>query len=76
MHITQLNWVLSFVKLDKTRWMAADYHVPVIVTYEPKLKQYLVVDGVHRLMKASNNGRPVIQTKFIDYTELQKARIK
>lgn len=54
--ISTMTWVLQFTKPDKNRVKAADLSAPLLVIeYDTDNtgKKWLVVDGLHRLTKAS-----------------------
>jgi len=71
--INRVNWMLEGTQLDNERVRRADLSVPIIVTtFDNKT---LVVDGVHRVRKAVDEGNTFILCKWITPTELSSAKI-
>jgi len=62
-HIKDLAWVLKYDKPDPVRVQAADLKAPVLVTQGKY--GLTVVDGIHRLAKASERGRKTLPGRLI-----------
>lgn len=61
--IAELEWVLKFSKPESARVTASDPDVPVLIHRLDG--KYVVVDGLHRLVKAKREGRPTIKGKVV-----------
>lgn len=61
--VPDLSWILKWCKLDIDRVNNADLSAPIIVTYSDK--KLVVVDGIHRLQLAVNQGLTHIVGKFV-----------
>lgn len=76
--VSDLRWVLDYDTPKPDRKAAADTSVPVLVIKEPEHKEQAltVVDGLHRLAKAINEGKTHIPARFITSSELQRASVE
>ncbi len=76
--VKDLRWVLDYDTSKPDRKAAADSSVPVLVVKEPQHKEQAltVVDGLHRLAKAIDEGKTHIPARFITSSELQRASVE
>lgn len=75
MRVELLTWVIEEVyPIDEARVAAADYHVPVLVCKHGQHE--LVVDGLHRLIKAYRANEEYISCKYLTQRMLQQAELK
>lgn len=75
-NVAQLVWVLKHVQLDKddgARIAQVDLSVPILVTLDEGKE--LVVDGLHRLVKAQRDGVPVLPYRRVYKSDMIQARI-
>jgi hypothetical protein len=73
--ISKLEWILNgFIPTDedKQRIAASDPNIPLLVTN--KGGRLLVVDGLHRLLKAKQEGRSTILVKIIPAEVMRSVR--
>ncbi len=73
-NIKDLKWILKYSKPDPERIDDADPSVPIIVAYSNK--KLVVIDGLHRLVKAIENGTDTIEGKFVYKDVLEKCKIR
>lgn len=62
--ISKLDWVIKYSSPERYRVERADTSVPVLVVNDPK-HGYVVFDGLHRLIKAKEEGKTSIGVKEI-----------
>ena len=71
--VKDLVWIFKYVEPSPERTRIADPSVPVLVTkWRGKL---VVVDGLHRLQKAQEQGLETIPAKLLSAKDLQKAKL-
>lgn len=77
--ISKLDWVFEYATPDPDRVVKADEEVPILVVrdlHAPAGQQFIVVDGLHRLMKAVSKRRNTIKTKLISKPLLDMFEIR
>lgn len=62
--VSDLEWVLKYDTPDPDRVRDADLDVPLLIGYY--YNQFVVLDGLHRLTKAVNEGVKFLKGKFVD----------
>lgn len=70
--VNDLKWILKWCKPDPERVVEANPLVSILVTYSDK--KLVVVDGLHRLQKAIDQGLEYIEGKFVYKDVLEKCR--
>jgi hypothetical protein len=71
MAVDKLKWVLQYDQPDPLRVASADLKAPVIVAPDRKGRP-TVVDGLHRLTKAVQQGKKTLPAKVLTLGELKK----
>lgn len=72
--LEDLKWMLNVPGLvDDERMKKADSKVPIIVT--PQNGQYVIIDGMHRVMKAMKAGEKAIGARVIFHDILAMAKL-
>jgi hypothetical protein len=71
--VEDLVWVLKYSKPDAKRVHEADLSTPIVVTYFDK--KLVVIDGLHRLCKAVEQGVVELEGKFVYKDVLDKCKI-
>jgi len=72
--VAELIWVLKHATPDPVRVRAADTATPVLIASHGH--RLVVVDGLHRLEKARQEGQRVLPARIITSTELNAAAIR
>lgn len=73
-NVSELQWMLSYTKLDKKRISKANLKYPILVT---KLDdQLVVIDGAHRLSKAVDEKIKTLPGKLVTQKQLDDAEVK
>lgn len=71
--VNKLDWIIKYGIPDPARVEKADYKYPLLVTEENG--KYFVIDGFHRLTKASREGVKKLPCKIVSLSILQEAEI-
>jgi hypothetical protein len=69
--VDKLKWVLQYDRPDPKRLAAANLNAPVIVAPDRRGRP-TVVDGLHRLSKAAQQGKKILPAKVLTLGELKK----
>ena len=69
--VDKLKWVLQYDRPDPKRLAAANLNAPVIVAPDRRGRP-TVVDGLHRLSKAVQQGKKTLPAKVLTLGELKK----
>lgn len=72
--VKDLKWVLAYDTPDPERVSRADLSAPILVALD-KTGRLTVIDGLHRLTKAVQEGHTRIMGKYIEPSKLQLLRI-
>lgn len=73
--VPKLSWVLQYTDLDPDRVARADTNVPVLV-YNDTEYGPTVIDGAHRLSKATKLGIKTLPAYILTDEDMSKAEIK
>lgn len=71
--IAKLKWILKYTKPEKDRVKKADITVPILIAHYGK--RLAVVDGLHRLVKAIEDGEEYLPTKLLTKADLAAIKI-
>jgi len=72
--VEQLNWVLDHDTPDPARQAAADLNAPVLVAPDASGRP-TVVDGLHRLARAEEEGRTHLPSRVLPSDQLGQAKM-
>lgn len=75
-NLSEVKWILADSYIDSKRVQQADIKAPILVIYDSKLKLWIVLDGTHRVKKASLLKLTEIPCKVVKESQLNKALIK
>lgn len=68
--IDKLDWILEHTQVDSDRVKKADVTIPIVVLFDKK--DYIVLDGAHRLTKAKKLGLKFVICKVLVSSEMPK----
>jgi hypothetical protein len=69
MQVSDLDWILPFGATDPERLTQANTKVPILISnFRDKMA---VIDGLHRLKKAKEEGLETIPTRYVDTSKLK-----
>lgn len=73
--LKDLKWNLETAHVSEDRIASADYGVPIIVLTTVRYG-FVVIDGSHRLTKASRDGKQIIEAHVLDEASIFPYRIQ
>lgn len=71
--VSDIDWVIPHLDLDKSRVERSDLSAPILITNDETRK--VVLDGAHRLMKAHQNGIKTLPSIEVSSEDLIKAKM-
>jgi len=67
--VSKLKWLMKYAKPNENRKRKADTSVPVLLAHHGE--KLVVVDGLHRLAKAIEDGEKYLPTKLLTDDDLK-----
>jgi hypothetical protein len=71
--IDKLKWIIPYTTVDKNRVESSDTNIPILITKWNN--KWVVLDGIHRLVKSKNQDKKSIRVKIISTQFLKSIKI-